>query len=117
MKIKEINDDYIIFEDDSRISFDHEQDCCEWNYADFRQLDDLARAHDFNMKELHFNAVEDSGFRFGDNRRMFFVPCYSVQNGYYSSDINIYYEFPVNGGIYTSLCVIRGLQCIENFDY
>jgi hypothetical protein len=28
---------------------------------------------------------------------MFFVPCYSEQNGYYSSDIDIY----LNGELYT----------------
>ena len=33
-----------------------------------------------------------AGFRFGDNQAMFFVPCYSEQNGYYSSDVDIYYN-------------------------
>ena len=42
MKIKEVNTNYILFDNGSRITFDHEQDCCETNYADFEQLEDLA---------------------------------------------------------------------------
>jgi hypothetical protein len=36
---------------------------------------------------------------------MFFVPCYSSQNGYYSSDIDVY----LNGVLQCSL------DCEENF--
>lgn len=67
----------------------HCQDCCEYNYADFEQIDDLARAYDFDPESMQMYPVEDSGFTFGDGRRLFFVPCYSEQNGYYSSDIDI----------------------------
>ena len=92
-RIDEINEDYIRFEDGSMITFQHYQDCCEWNYADFEQLDDLARSAMFDTANLTFEAVEGSGFRFGNkDGRMYFVPCYSVQNGYYSSDIQIFYR-------------------------
>ena len=67
----------------------HEPDCSECNYADWEQLDDLARGYTFKGKLL-FEPVLDAGFRFGDSRRMFFVPCYSEQNGYYSWDVDIY---------------------------
>ena len=91
MKIVKVNDEAIIFDNGNEITFEHCTDCCEWNYADCEQLDDLARVYDFNTKHLFFEAVEEQGFRFGDNPwRMFFVPCYSSQNGYYSSDIDIY---------------------------
>ena len=90
IKIFNVTDEAIEFSDGSRITYDHEQDCCEFNYADFQQLDDLARAHHFQLP-LRFEATEGSGFRFGDNRRMFFVPCYSEQNGYYTDEIDIYY--------------------------
>ena len=40
MKIKLITDDYILFDNGSKITFDHDQDCCEYNYADFAQLAD-----------------------------------------------------------------------------
>ena len=75
MKIVEITTEHIKFDNGKKITFDHYQDCCEWNYADFEQLDDLARNYNFNKATLRFEFVGDSGFRFGDERRMFFVPC------------------------------------------
>lgn len=91
MKIKNITEDIILFDNGKIIYYDHNQQCCEYNYADFEQLDDLARDYDFS-ENLKFEAVDDCGFRFGDERQMFFVPCYSEQNGYYSSDVDIYYD-------------------------
>ncbi len=91
MKIISISEDGIFFDNGKHITYDHYQDCCEYNYADFEQLDDLARAYDFD-EDLIFEEVEGCGFRFGDKRRMFFVPCYSEQNGYYSFDVDIYYN-------------------------
>lgn len=92
MKIREVTIEYILFDNGSKITYDHCTDCCEYNYADFEQLDDLAMAHDYDPQSMKFEVVKYCGFRFGDNRRMFFVPCYSEQNGYYSSDIQIYYN-------------------------
>lgn len=89
-KIKMVTEDGIFFEDESKITYDHCSDCCEWNYADFGQLDDLAMQTDFDTDNLMFESVEEAGFRFGNENNMFFVPCYSEQNGYYSSDIQIY---------------------------
>ncbi len=66
----------------------HEQDCCEEVYADFSNLDSDVMNYNFktiNIKPVHY------GFKFGDDRRMFFVPCYNVQNGYYSDVLNIQY--------------------------
>ena len=83
-------DNYIEFSDSSRITYSHEQDCCEWNYADFSWLDTEARDYKFE-KPLKFEAHLD-GFLFGDSRRMFFVPCYSDQNGYYTDEVDIYYN-------------------------
>lgn len=92
MKIKEVNTNYILFDNGSRITFDHEQDCCETNYADFEQLEDLALEYEFE-NDLIFEVVPENGFRFGSKGTpMFFVPCYSDQNGYYSSDIDIFYD-------------------------
>ena len=93
-RIKEITEDkfgeqMVIFTNGDVLSYDHEQDCCEHNYADFAQLDDLARNYQF-IGPLEFEIVDGSGFRFGDSRRTFFVPCYSEQNGYYSSYLEIY---------------------------
>lgn len=90
MKIIEVTQDYIAFDNGKKITYDHTPDCCERNYADFEQIDDEARQYDYD-ENLIFEKAE-SGFRFGDERRMFFVPCYSVQNGYYSSSVDIFYD-------------------------
>lgn len=89
MKIVSITDEQIIFDNGTSISFDHNADCCEYNYADFNQLDDVAKSTFFDSN-LCFEFVDGAGFRFGNQPdRMFFVPCYSEQNGYYSTDISI----------------------------
>lgn len=93
MKIVNVTDEFIEFEDGSKITYDHDQDCCEYNYAQFDALDDIALNTDFDLDELAFQAIDGSGFRFGNlPSKMFFVPCYSFQNGYYSSDIDIYFN-------------------------
>lgn len=89
MRITSITTDAIFF-GDKLISFYHVQDCCEENYADFLMIDDEALNTDF-PEDLNFEAVHGAGFRFGFPGRMFFIPCYSEQNGYYSSDLDIYY--------------------------
>lgn len=91
MKIKEVTSEYIEFDNGEAITFEHCQECWEDNYADFEQLDDIARATKFKSP-LQFEKVEDAGFRFGNKGKMFFVPCYSDQNGWYSSDLQIYYN-------------------------
>ena len=91
IKIINITSDAIKFSNGDTITFDHNQDCCEYNYADFQQLDNLARAYKFE-KPLLFETVPNAGFMFGDYRRKFFVPCYSDQNGYYTCEIDIYHN-------------------------
>ena len=91
MKIKEVTSEHILFDDGSEITFDHECDCCESNYADFEQLDTIARNTEFDPDLIFEDS--DYGFRFGNKpNKMFFVPCYSSQNGYYSNDVTIYYK-------------------------
>lgn len=93
MKILNITEDAITFDNGNTITYDHEQDCCEWNYADFKQIDEKPIYNKEFDENLIFEAVEEAGFRFGSNPLdMVFVPCYSCQNGYYSSDIQILYN-------------------------
>lgn len=102
MKILRITEEAIEFNNGTAITYFHEQDCCERNYADFQQIEDLAYGVEFD-ENLVFEAVPEYGFRFGSKGTpMFFIPCYSYQNGYYSSDISIYY---------CDRCVINDLQC------
>ena len=92
MKIVSVTDEKILFDNGNSITFDHEPDCCEYNYADFKQLDDIARTVEFDPN-LEFQACEGAGFLFGNRPgKMFFVPCYSIQNGYYSTDVAIFYN-------------------------
>ena len=93
MKIKQVTDEAIIFDNGNSITFDHEQDCCEDNYADFSILNENVVNYDYNFKEnLKFRAVEGMGFKFGSDGRWIFIPCYSEQNGYYTEEIDIYYN-------------------------
>ena len=89
IKVIEITDKYILFDNGYQITYYHTPDCCEHNYADFNQLEDTG-IENFIFKDLKFEAVDGKGFRFGDDRLMFFVPCYSDQDGYYSTDLDIY---------------------------
>lgn len=92
MKIVSITDEEILFDNGNTITFDHEPDCCEHNYADFEQLDDIARTTDFDPN-LEFVPQGDVGFLFGNTPgKMFFVPCYSCQNGYYTRNLEVYYN-------------------------
>lgn len=101
MRILKITEYAIEFDNGKDISFDHDQDCCEHNYADFEQLDSLARDVDFSAP-LVFEECE-YGFRFGNPPiNMFFVPCYSEQNGYYSNELDIWYDDKE---------VIHGIKC------
>lgn len=105
MKIVSVTDEEILFDNGNSITFDHVSDYCEHNYADFEQLDDIARTVEFDPN-LEFQACEGAGFLFGNRPgKMFFVPCYSCQNGYYSIDVDIYY----NGELATHL------NCQEEF--
>jgi hypothetical protein len=92
MRIKEVNEEKIIFDNGNYIWFDHDQDCCEWNYADFLNLtkQNIFYNYDFDT-ELEFEFIEGMGFRFGSNGHWIFIPCYSEQNGYYTDEIDIYY--------------------------
>lgn len=108
MKILKITEDAIEFNNGTAITYYHEQDCCEHNYADFQQIEDLAYEVEFD-ENLVFEAVPEYGFRFGSKGTpMFFILCYSYQNGYYSSDISIYYR---------DCCVINNLECEFKPDY
>ena len=90
MRIKEITCEHILFDNGIKIIFNHEQDCCEYNYADFEQLKDTGIEQEEFTEPLTFEKAGDYGFRFGNHGKMYYVPCYSSQNGYYTTEIDIY---------------------------
>lgn len=89
MKLKKVCGNQLLFDNGYILDTWHNQECCEDNYADFSNVADEVGDYEFNEKDLRLERVQDYGFRFGDNRKMFFVPCYTEQNGYYSSDIEV----------------------------
>lgn len=91
MKIEYITNERIVFDNGSYITYEHDPDCCELNYADFRSIDSHAWGYNFD-DNLIFESYSGYGFGFGDNANMMFrIPCYSCQNGYYSNDLDIVY--------------------------
>ena len=94
MKIIKITDEEILFVNGCKLTYYHEQDCYEHNYADFTQLEDTGienEEFEFNTKMFEFKDGE--GFRLiAQSGNKYFVPCYSYQNGYYSSDLNIIFD-------------------------
>lgn len=91
VRIETVTSDYIEFSNGDRILYDHDQDCCEDNFADFKQIEERALKEEFTLP-IDFEVINEKGFRFGNQPyAMYFIPCYSDQNGYYTSDIDIYY--------------------------
>lgn len=102
MKIKEINEEKIVFDNGYELEYYHEQDCCEHVYADFEVLKDYnistKTGKTINIKEIDFKedleelieGIQEQGFnmisKIGEK---FFVPCYNEQNGYYSSELEL----------------------------
>jgi len=89
MKIIEINEDGIKFDDGTTIIDEHRQDCCEHVYADWKQLKDTGFLGK-EIEEIKIEGVEDLGFRINQ----YFVPCYNEQNGYYGDDLILIIKYP-----------------------
>ena len=65
MRILKITEYSIEFDNGKDISFEHDQECCEINYADFEQLNSLARELISEIRSCLKNAnmVSDSATR------------------------------------------------------
>lgn len=64
------------------IEFFHDADCCENNFADLKALQNTGIEDD--VIEVLTIEPSDYGFRLNG----YFVPCYSAQNGYYTTAIS-----------------------------
>ena len=93
MRVKTVDDNLIEFDNGYTISVCDDNDSVNdvYNYADFKSIRDEISDIDF-PEELEFEYCSDYGFRFGFGNFMIFVPCYSVQNGYYDSDVTVFYN-------------------------
>lgn len=117
MKIVSWNDDGIVFSDGSSITHNHDQDCCETNYPDYSVLDVFYNDEEFD--DYFITPVDEAGFNLVLTSKGFFdldltvskrifIPCYSYQNGYYSTNLEIHVT---NKPIY-KIC----LDCDGRFD-
>jgi len=102
VKIKNITESNIIFDNGYELEAFHDRDCCEDVYADFSVLQTYnvsnRTGNTINIREIDFEenlnklvkGIEGQGFnlisKIGEN---FFVPCYNEQNGYYSSNLTL----------------------------
>lgn len=86
IRIKYINDERVTFTNGSYIMYDHLQDCCEDNFADFQSIRDTV-LENMDFKDI---VIENSDFGFLLNGHL--INCYSNQNGYYTNNIDIYYK-------------------------
>ena len=75
---------------------EHEQDCCEQVYADFNALKDSS-IQDFVFEKMQIFAEDEDGIIIklftSENAEVgstFSVPCYNIQNGYYSGDLELF---------------------------
>lgn len=84
---------YIRFSDGTCLVDVHFQDCCESVYADWDHLKDEAGIYDTDFSELSIGYRRE-GIRLCGIGRSFFVPCYNEQNGYYNSNLDIYFINP-----------------------
>ena len=102
MKIKEINEEKIVFDNGYELEYYHEQDCCEHVYADFEVLKDYnvstKTGKTINIKDIDFketlvgliDGIKEQGFNMISKiEEKFFIPCYNSQNGYYSSNLRL----------------------------
>lgn len=61
MKIVSITDEEILFDNGNTITFDHRPDCCEHNYADFEQLDDVEAIGEYKRNVHYYLPCDASG--------------------------------------------------------
>jgi len=92
LKVLEIKENEIIFENGYKLASEHRQDCCEEHYLYFKDL----TLNDFEGLEFDltgenfFRRITDYGIELiplvGHSVK---IPSYSDNNGYYSSDLSL----------------------------
>jgi hypothetical protein len=97
MKVIEISNEQIIFEDGTKLYSHHDQDCCENHYLDFTHisLDDFLGL-EFDLSHYNFfERVKDYGIRL---LPVIGYPVsiagYGINNGYYSENLSLILKSP-----------------------
>lgn len=99
--VKHDTEDMTITYDGKQISFSsyHRKDCCENVYADFSRIkyfkDDLVGKQ---LSGILLRGIEGMGmllyFNHGYGDTKIFIPCYNIQNGYYSDKLELVIQKP-----------------------
>lgn len=107
LKLTKFDDEMIYFSDGSTISYHHDQDCCEYNYADFSVLENYKDLLDWEWDDFTVRPINGTGIMLnliGHNEFRIsitpgiLIPCYSEQNGCYSTDLDILVNRPDSKG-------------------
>ena len=107
IKLTKFDDEMIYFSDGSTISYSHNQNCCECNYADFSVLENYKDLLDKEWNEFTVGPIDGMGIMLtliGNNEfgipitPGILIPCYSEQNGYYSTNLDIAVNRPDGRG-------------------
>ena len=105
MKIKIIEEERVIFDDDSVLKSHHDRSCCEWHYLDFnmlknynvspktgKTLDIYEQEFDFS-NGVNFKRVEGMGILLFDvDGNPYLINGYGYNNGWYSDEIILIYK-------------------------
>lgn len=106
MKIKEITENGILFDNGASLKDYHCQSCCEDVYADWQNMQVLTKLgmNSVNSDIFDFSEYllidpttikleQGVGFSLIDkNGLKLFVSCYNIQNGYYGDDLKLIYK-------------------------
>ena len=76
-------DNIMVFDNGWKIISYHRQSCCENVWADFEAL------FDTSFMSSDFDSLEITSCDYGFSINGYFVPCYDIQNGYYSNNLTI----------------------------
>jgi hypothetical protein len=96
MKVIEIKEESIVFEDGTLLYSYHDRDCCEHHYLDFTHI----TMGDFDGLEFNltadnfFEKVDNYGIRLlPTNGHPIGIPGYGDNNGYYSDELLLIVKF------------------------
>ncbi len=96
MKVVEIKDESIVFEDGTKLYSHHEQDCCEHHYLDFTHtsVDDFHGLEFDLTNDNFFERVKDYGIRLIPIiGHPVSIPGYGYNNGYYTDNLSLVLKF------------------------
>ena len=89
-KIKSVSESEITFSNGWKLEYEHEQDCCEHHYLDFKTSGNELVGESVNLAGELFERVEDYGIRLiVENNFPIPIAGYGYNNGYYSDEIKL----------------------------